>query len=192
MSVRLVIQESPPSSTEGPARIVEDGTFHEDLIAFLAARLKVQSYLELGVAQNETLQKVRRVCTGRMFAVDKVEPARKIPMVHYFIKSTEQFFAVDAAGYAPYDFVFIDADHRYESVKADFVAVWPHVTEQGLVVLHDTWPKDKEATDPGFCGDSWRFVDWLKGHSIESVTLPFHPGLTLVRKAAKHLPWRPD
>lgn len=189
MSVRLVIQESPPSSTEGPARIVEDGTFHEDLIAFLAARLKVQSYLELGVAQNETLQKVRRVCTGRMFAVDVNKPAKSVPMVRYFIKSTERFFSEDAAGYGPFDFVFIDADHRFESVKADFIAAWPHVTEHGLIALHNTWPKDKEATDPGFCGDSWRFVEWLKAHGKESVTLPFHPGLTLVRKAEKHLAW---
>lgn len=188
MSLRLDIQEFPPSSTRA---IVEDGTFHEDLVAFLAARLRVKSYLELGVGQNETLQKVRRVSNARMVAVDIASPMRKVPLVHYFIKPVAEFLKNDAKGYAPYDLVFIDADHRYESVKRDFKGVWPFVSEQGLVILHDVWPKNEAATDPGYCGDSWKFaVELQKTH--ECVTLPYHPGLMIVRKAKKHLAWNAD
>lgn len=186
MSLQLDIQESRPSSIRP---IVEDGTFHEDFLAFMAAKLRVQSYLELGVGQNETLQKVRRVCNGRMVAVDIAAPMRRVPLVHYFIKPVEEFLKNDAEGYAPYDLVFIDADHRYESVKRDFNGVWPFVAEQGLVILHDVWPKDKASTDPGYCGDAWRFAVELQKKKYECVTIPYHPGIMIVRKAGKHLGW---
>jgi hypothetical protein len=38
---------------------------------------------------------------------------------------------------ADFDFLFIDADHEYESVKADFFAWLPNLTRPATVVLHD-------------------------------------------------------
>lgn len=37
----------------------------------------------------------------------------------------------------PYDFVFIDGNHRYQHAKADLDAYWPMVTPDGLLCLHD-------------------------------------------------------
>ncbi len=40
-------------------------------------------------------------------------------------------------GWGKYDFIFIDADHEYESVKEDFFAWLPNLTRPATVVLHD-------------------------------------------------------
>lgn len=37
----------------------------------------------------------------------------------------------------PLDFIFVDADHGYEAVLADWRAWSPHVVSNGLVAFHD-------------------------------------------------------
>lgn len=39
--------------------------------------------------------------------------------------------------HAPFDFVFIDADHSYEAVRRDFESYRPLVRPGGLIALHD-------------------------------------------------------
>jgi len=60
----------------------------------------------------------------------------------------------------PIDFLFIDGDHSYDRVKADWHSFTPHMSPFGVVVFHDTiWdlrPDDKwYRSDMGFL-DSWR------------------------------------
>lgn len=52
-----------------------------------------------------------------------------------------------------FDFVFIDAAHDYESVKADIAAWWPKVKPGGILAGHDyceAWPGVKQAVDEAF------------------------------------------
>lgn len=46
-----------------------------------------------------------------------------------------------AAEHAPYDLLFIDADHSYASVRADWDNYGPMVAGGGLVVFHDILPR---------------------------------------------------
>ena len=82
----------------------------------------------------------------------------------------------------PFDFVFIDADHSEKAVSKDFYGIYEYVSPDGLIILHDTNPETREDTEPGFCGDAWRFAQHLVAVPYEAVTLPFHPGLTIIRK----------
>ena len=43
-----------------------------------------------------------------------------------------------ARALGPYDFIFIDADHRYESVKADWENYSPMIAPGGVFAFHDT------------------------------------------------------
>lgn len=63
--------------------------------------------------------------------------------------SVEAAAALDAKG-RRFDFVFIDADHRYESVAADIQAWRPLIIPGGLLAGHDykeTWPGVVQAVD---------------------------------------------
>jgi len=158
-------------------------TFHETLIPMLVSACGAQSYLELGTHQNETIGKV--VCERR-YGVDILT----VPLqgVRMFKMTTAEFIKWHAAKYAPYDFVFIDADHSESAVRSDFFGIIDHVSPDGIVCLHDTNPETEADTDPGLCGDGWRFSHVLWNSEYEAVTLPYHPGLTIVRNRGK---WGP-
>jgi predicted O-methyltransferase YrrM len=77
-----------------------------------------------------------------------------------------------AFGGDPVDFLFIDGDHRYEGVKADFEMYGPLVRDSGVVAFHDIIPGSPEYV--GGVPDYWQelkrgreaseFVDdWNRG-----------------------------
>lgn len=151
-------------------------TFHETLIPLLVDGFGSQTYLELGTHLNET---IGRVTAPHRYGVDtKPIPC---PGAQMFRMTTGEFIEKYAASYAPFDFVFIDADHCAKSVGEDFDGIWPYVSDEGLVCLHDTNPEREEDTQAGFCGDAWKWAS-EKSRTMEMVTLPYHPGLTIVRK----------
>lgn len=71
--------------------------------------------------------------------------------VAYFIGSSE-----DAARFLhdDYDFIFLDAMHTYEDVKADIERWWPRVREGGTMAFHDyshaAFPGVQQAVDEVF------------------------------------------
>lgn len=48
-----------------------------------------------------------------------------------------------ASEFAPFDVLFIDGDHRYEGVKADWLNYSPLVKQGGCVIFHDIYPPKK-------------------------------------------------
>lgn len=54
----------------------------------------------------------------------------------------------------PIDFLFIDGDHSYEGVRADWELYSPLVRPGGLVAFHDVWPGIHSGQVPEF----WREV----------------------------------
>jgi len=52
-------------------------------------------------------------------------------------RSQDQTVIAQVQSYAPYDFVFIDGDHLYESVSQDFANFAPMVRPGGIVAFHD-------------------------------------------------------
>ena len=80
------------------------------------------------------------------------------------------------------DLIFIDGDHSYEGVKADWDLFLPHLNEFGVVVFHDTlWdlrPDPKIArADMGVP----RFVDDLRAAGYPVITIDQNFGVSLVQ-----------
>ncbi len=48
----------------------------------------------------------------------------------------------EIAGLLPIDFIFIDGDHSYEGLKADWASWSPNVVPGGIVALHDSRNSD--------------------------------------------------
>ena len=80
------------------------------------------------------------------------------------------------------DLIFIDGDHSYEGVKADWDAFLPHLNPFGVVAFHDTlWdlrpdPKLSRA-DMGVP----RFVDELRAGGYPVITIDQDYGVSLVQ-----------
>lgn len=156
-------------------------TFHETLIPLLIDGIGAKTYLELGVGGNATISRVN--CTR--IGVDK--NVRPLDGAAMYDMTTAEFIKKHAALLAPFDVVFIDADHSSKELIHDFEGIWRHVAPEGLVLLHDTNPDTESDTDPGLCGDAWIAAQAISA-TYEAVTLPFHPGLTIVRKRER---WGP-
>jgi len=94
-----------------------------------------------------------------------------------------------------FDLAFIDADHKHESSLQDFEHTLPLMKENGLILLHDTYPTKEELLSRKYCGDSYKTADYIRrkySDICEIATLPFYYGISIVRKMkiGKQLLWK--
>lgn len=164
-----------------------------DFIVELVLLYKPHTYCEIGVGKGYVYNLVV-AHVKRAVAVD-IRPFRGIKKgegrLHFPMSSKE--FALEWAKQenTQIDCLFIDADHRYESVMADFYDLQVYVPEHtGLILLHDTYPIDKTFLSEEFCGDAWKAAKDIRDNlhdSFEIVTLPGpRAGLSIIRKAKSH------
>lgn len=65
---------------------------------------------------------------------------------------------VFAAGQAPYDLLFVDADHSFDGVKLDHETYGPLVRPGGVIAFHDSLERKGYAEV-----EVWRYVNGLPG-----------------------------
>lgn len=168
---------------------------HEDIIVSLAKIFQPRVYVELGLYQCRLFNKMTPYVTEKMFGVDIAKETgdfmKKAAKAEFFCGSTLEFAKQFKSKNIKIDMLFIDADHSQNSVLQDFQAFFPFVKQDGLIFLHDGYPKNKEFTASGFCGDGYKAIFELskKTEEYEMVTLPMHPGLTICRKRNKQVLW---
>ena len=174
------------------------------LLYGLARSLKPKVCVEIGSARGKSACAVglalRRNGSGRLYAIDPhsttnwndthsvdsfamlahhLEKSGAAPFVEIVRKTSS-----DAAkGWdKKIDLIFIDGDHSYEGVKADWDLFLPHLAEFGVVVFHDTlWdlrPDPKLArADMGVP----QFVDELRAAGYPVITIDQNFGVSLVQ-----------
>lgn len=168
---------------------------HEEIIISFAKILKPKVYVELGVYQCFIVNKMIPFVSESVYAVDIKKEAgifmKKNKKAHFFNGSTSDFVKELKKKNVTIDMIFIDADHRKESVLEDFKNYFPLVKEDGIIFLHDGYPKNKEETHDGYCSNCWEAIVELGKHTeeYEMMTIPLHPGLTICRKRKKQIPW---
>lgn len=102
--------------------------------------------LEIGVWEGGTLWHWLQVAPSVVAIDDRMmrratfsdwadEAGTQLVLLHG--RSQDESVIHAAETLAPYDFVFIDGDHSYDSVKADWENYAPMVKEDGIVAFHD-------------------------------------------------------
>ena len=212
---------------------------HKNLIVELAKLFKPRIYVELGIASGYVFNSIVPYVQNYAFGIDinlnkynymydelpPFMPGDYIKPGNNYYKSVQviQKTTDEAAKLWPQnltiDLLFIDADHKAESVRQDFITWSKFVTPgTGLILLHDTYPISQKYLKPGYCNDAWKVVDELFSYInegqfldyqeswgetdnpfthdpfrdiFEIVTLPGpHAGLSIIRKRGdKHLYW---
>lgn len=170
------------------------GNWHVNFIVHLASIIKPKTYVELGLYQCELFNKIIPFADeliGVDLAVEAGTFMKKIQKTSFFNCSTDEYCQIARTKGLKIDMLFIDANHSYKSVKNDFLGYFSIVSEGGIILLHDGYPKDVKHTGSGYCGDGYKAIDELtqSASDYEMMTIPVHPGLTLARKRSTHVPW---
>ncbi len=80
------------------------------------------------------------------------------------------------------DLIFIDGDHSYEGVKADWELFLPHMSEFSVVVFHDTiWDLKPDTSIARADMGVPRFVDELRAAGYPVITIDQNFGVSLVQ-----------
>lgn len=161
---------------------------HVVLLTYLAKWMRPVNYVELGIMDGSVFRQIAPYCL-RATAVDIIPRNFDLPdNGTYFMGTTDEFFRqLDIS--TRFDMIFIDADHSHEQSLKDFMNARHFLVEDGIIVLHDTYPFDAEYLAPNLCSEAYKTALYIKNHmanEFESVTLPFPPGATIVRKIQRN------
>lgn len=172
---------------------------HITFLKLLASIIQPKVYVEYGVRNGTSFNAVidaTKPFETRCIGVDVSTIENKHSLGEYYQMATDHF----ADNIVPtlnviVDMVFIDACHNKEQVLRDFEKIFPYVAEDGLILMHDTYPLNEMYTTSSYCDTSYlaaweiRNSDHYKTRT-ELITLPVHPGLTIIRKSSRQLFWR--
>lgn len=175
------------------------------LLYGLARSLKPKVCVEIGSARGKSACAVglalRRNGGGKLYAIDPHSPTNwndihsadtfsiinkhlKKAGVTKFVEIVRKTSSEAAVGWSQkIDLIFIDGDHSYEGVKADWELFLPHLNEFGVVVFHDTlWnlrpdPNYTARADMGVP----RFVEELRAAGYPVITIDKNFGVSLVQ-----------
>lgn len=90
-------------------------------------------YVELGVERGRSLALARRFFKGDVYGIDIVDNREEILAgTNYILKDS-----LKVNWTLPIKMLFIDSDHRYEHVKAEWDKYSPFVVKDGWVFFHD-------------------------------------------------------
>lgn len=127
-----------------------------NLINFLIDKCGYESYLEIGVRSFKTFDKVN--CKIK-YAVDpSPQGMRYEDNVKVFIETSDSFFKnyKDRKTTAELDLIFIDGDHSFSATYEDLDKSLSHLSEKGLIVMHDMDPPSRPWQGNGPLPSGWR------------------------------------
>lgn len=188
--MKEIYQRNTPEDNDGRLETYP----HYEIIEHLARWIKPINYLEIGVRYGTTYNLVKNHAKNCFLVdVDFLDLDYSDNTIKFEMTSDSFFECFDES--IKFCLAFIDGDHSKEQVLKDFINVKDRVIDDGFVILHDTYPCDSRMENPGFSGDAWKTALHIKQNFIEDweiITLPFNPGLTIMKKMKrnKQLLWK--
>lgn len=165
---------------------------YKNLLIELLKLAQPDVYVECGTQKGVTFNEAQRHCK-KAIAIDIVMQDSVHAGSHierHEMDSTEFIKTFEGE----IDVLFIDADHRKESVLKDFQNLAPFVKEgTGIIIFHDTYPVNETLMKDGYCSNAWEAIEEIRNSEkdYEIFTFPGPwAGLTIMRKrGGKHLHW---
>jgi hypothetical protein len=147
-----------------------------------ASESKTKTYVEYGVRNGTSIEEISKY-VGVAHGVDICNYSPKSNNIR-FHKMLTDAFSTTILPTISFDYAFIDADHSSSQVLVDFEFIWNHINVGGYIFLHDTYPCDSMFLRPDYCNDCYKTPLLIRERypSIEMVTLPLNPGITIIRK----------
>ena len=173
-----------------------------NIIPEIAKWLLPETYLELGIESCRNISKVEKLASPDMLIGVDIRLRRNLDPIKFklYEMTTDNFFQklrYKEIILPSFDLVFIDSNHESNQVFKDFWNVLSFVSEQGIIIVHDTYPPSSKFLSKRFCFDSWKVPIILKEYIsknenciFELCTLPSPPGYTIIRKAKQHLSFK--
>ena len=110
--------------------------------------------VEIGVLDGETTLEMSKNCECPIYGIDPIIPdsmdsnligskeriLSNMENYHSFTLYDDYSFNVIKGFKEKFDFIFIDGDHNYDSVKKDFIEWFPLLEKGGYVAFHDSGP----------------------------------------------------
>ena len=168
--------------------------WHEDFIVHLASLVRPKVYVELGLYHCALFNRIIPFAE-QLIGVDIRAEAgnymQQSPKTRFFKGTTQEFGKEVEVSPLQINMLFIDADHSKAAVLQDFKDFFSFVAPHGLILLHDTHPKNEEMMNPGLSGTACQAVEILSRDTgaYELMTIPVTPGLTICRKRQVQLSW---
>lgn len=170
------------------------GLPYRALLERVHGELAPRSYLEIGIAQGDTLA-LARAPTLAIGVDPEPRVARALPPhIRVFRETSDAYFAghdlAGELGGLPLDLAFIDGMHLFEFALRDFINIERRAAPGTRILLHDCYPLDaptaaRERSTTFWTGDVWKVVACLKKYrpDLEVRILAAPPsGLAVVRR----------
>jgi predicted O-methyltransferase YrrM len=162
-----------------------------DQLADIYAEMRPTAVLEIGVYQGGTLKVWLERCDpdATVVAVDNLhinrdayaewtQPGTELVVIEGV--SQDSHTIAQMRSHAPYDFIFVDADHGYGCVRADAEVCLPLVARGGVLAFHDLVADDGSVYGPGMVVDELERAGHLVERFVEPGTAPAAHGIGVV------------
>jgi len=140
---------------------------------------RVKTYLEIGYGNGENLKDIKAKSKE---AVDPFAPPEGSTHGKIHNMTSDAFFEQYKGSV---DMIFIDGDHSYQQAGKDLESALKHINKGGIVVMHDTCPKDFNYSTEGWCGGVYRVISDLANSSKRLAwwTIKEDHGVTFIKRA---------
>ena len=170
---------------------------HIKVIRMIAEGLQkagqLNRYLEIGIKKGSCFNNIAPLCK-EAYAVDILNCKKLINQNKNLIwfRGQSQEFLTNHNPNKKFDLVFIDGAHNHEDSLKDFRSVFDLMNDNGLILLHDTYPPSEPFIGKSFCFDTYKTAEYIKENypSYEFATLPFYFGISIFRKLERQLLWK--